>query len=118
MSWNEAEILAARGTILKAAEEMLVGKLSYIEGARIIVAAGTAARLDERDVDLQPFVGIVSETDALPFGEMRKHWQAAALDALQPEIDEKEGWARGLANAIAKASSSTFQHEDNRGGLA
>jgi hypothetical protein len=27
---------------------------------------------------------------------------------LQPEIDEKEGWARGLANAIAKASSSTF----------
>jgi hypothetical protein len=108
MSWNEAEILAARGKILKAAQDMLVGKLSYIEGARKIVAAGTAARLEERDVDLLPFVGIVSETDALPFGEMRKHWQAAALDALQPEIDEKEGWARGLANAIAKASSSTF----------
>jgi hypothetical protein len=28
---------------------MLAGKLSYIEGAREIVAAATAARLDERD---------------------------------------------------------------------
>jgi hypothetical protein len=27
---------------------------------------------------------------------MRKHWQAAALDALQPEIDRKEAWARGF----------------------
>jgi hypothetical protein len=90
MSWNEAEILAARGKILKAAQDMLVGKLSYIEGARKIVAAGTAARLEERDVDLLPFVGIVSETDALPFGEMRKHWQAAALDAPSAG-DRREG---------------------------
>jgi len=59
---------------------MLAGKLSYIEGAWEIVAAGTEARLDERESDLLPLV--VSETDALPLGEMRKHWQAAALDAL------------------------------------
>ena len=77
---------------------MLAGKLSYIEGAREIVAAATAARLDERDADLLPFVGIVSETDALPFGEMRQHWQAAALRALQPEIDQKETWARGFGD--------------------
>jgi hypothetical protein len=96
MSWNETEILAARHTIFRAALDMLAGKLSYIEGARKIVAMGTTARLDERDGDLLPFVGIVSETDALPFGEMRKHWQAAALGALQPEIDQKEAWARGF----------------------
>jgi hypothetical protein len=96
MSWNESEILAARGRILKTAQEMLTGKLSYIEGARKIIATGKAARLDEWDPDLVPFVGIVSETDALPFGEMREHWQAAALDALQPEIDQKEAWACGL----------------------
>jgi hypothetical protein len=96
MSWNESEILAARGSILTAAQDMLGGKLSYIEGARKIVAAGATARLDERDADLLPFVGIVSETDALPFGEMREYWQAAALDALQPEIDQKEAWAGGF----------------------
>jgi hypothetical protein len=33
MSWNEAEILAARGRILKAAHDMLAGTLSFIEGA-------------------------------------------------------------------------------------
>lgn len=96
MSWNESEILAARRSIFKAAQDMLAGKLSYIEGARKIVAARRTARLDEWDVDVLPFVGIASETDALPFGEMRKHWQAAALDALQPEIDRKEAWARGF----------------------
>jgi hypothetical protein len=96
MSWNESEILAACGRILKIAQHMLTGKLSYIEGARKIVATGKTARLDEWDPDLVPFVGIASETDALPFGEMREHWQVAALDALQPEIDEKEAWARSF----------------------
>jgi hypothetical protein len=35
MSWNESESLAARRKILKAAQDMLVGKLSYIEGATL-----------------------------------------------------------------------------------
>lgn len=81
---------------------MLSGKLSYVEGARKIVAARATARIDERDDDLLPFVGIVSETDALPFGEMRKHWQAVALDALQPEIEQKEAWARGFGEDHCK----------------
>jgi hypothetical protein len=64
MSWNETEIPAACRTILKTAQ-----RLSYVESARKIAAAGTTARLDERDTDLLLlFVGIVSETDALPFG--------------------------------------------------
>lgn len=73
---------------------MLAGKLSYIEGARAIIAAKSLARLDEWDPDLLPFEGINSETDALPFGVTRAHWQATAVDALQPEIDRLEAWAR------------------------
>jgi hypothetical protein len=94
MSWNESEILAARRAIFEAAREMLAGKLSYVDGSRKIVAAIATSRLDERDADLVPFVGIHSDTEALPFGDMRAHWQAAALEALQPEIAEKEAWAR------------------------
>jgi hypothetical protein len=94
MNWNEAEIRKARQAIFGAAQDMLAGRLTYIEGARKIVAASWAARLDERDPDLLPFVGIASETETLPFGEMRAHWQRAALDALQPEIDRMENWAR------------------------
>jgi hypothetical protein len=99
MSWNETEILTARCAILKAAQDILAGTLTCIEGARRIVATAPAARLHERDVDLLPFVAIDSETDALPFGEMRKHWQPAALAMLQSEIDEKEAWARKFGEA-------------------
>lgn len=102
MSWNETEILAARRKIIKAAQDMLVGNISYLEGACKIVAAGPTARIDEWGIDLLPFVGIISETDALPFGEARKHWQAAALKALQPEIDRKEAWARSFGEGHCK----------------
>jgi hypothetical protein len=108
MSWNESEILASRRSIFNAAQDMLAGKLSYIEGARKIVAARRTARLDEWDVDVLPFVGIDSETDALPVGEMRKHWQAAALDALQPEIDQKEAWARGFGEPHCRSLVERF----------
>ena len=94
MSWNESEIIDARRAMLDAAQFMLAGKLSYIEGARKIIAAKRLARLDEWDPDLIPFEGINSETDALPFGEIRARWQAAALAALQPDIDRLEAWAR------------------------
>jgi hypothetical protein len=112
MSWNETEILAARRGILEAAQNMLAGKLSYIEGAHKIVAARTTARLDEWDADLLPFVGIESETGALPFGEMRKHWQAAALEALQPEIDQKEAWARGFGEPHCRSLVKRFSRDN------
>jgi hypothetical protein len=116
MSWNESEILSARRAIFAAAEGMLAGDLSYIEGARKIVAAVGASRLDEWDADLSPFIGIVSDTDALPFGKMRAHWQAAALDALQPEIAKKEAWARQFGephcrNLVERFSSGQIELE-------
>ena len=94
MSWNEAEIRAAHRRIFEAAQAMLMGALSYIEGAREIVSAWRTSKLDERDTDFLPFVGIASETEALPFSKMRAHWSAAALEALQPEIDRSEAWAK------------------------
>ena len=111
MSWNESEILNARQLILGAALDMLAGRLTYIEGARKIVAASWESKLDEWDPDLVPFLGINSETEALPFGEMRAHWQPAALDALQPEIDRMEAWARRFGephcrNLVTRFSSS------------
>jgi len=94
MSWNESQIVAARRAIFQAAQDMLAGKLPYIEGARKIHASMWAAKVDERDSDLVPFFGIVSETDALPTEQTRPLWQAAALERLQPEIDRLEVWAR------------------------
>jgi hypothetical protein len=94
MSWNELDILRARRAIFDAAQGMLAGNLSYIEGARKIVGAIEPSKLGWSEPDLMPFIGIDSETEALPFGEMRAHWQATALEALQPEIAKMEAWVR------------------------
>ena len=108
MSWNESEILAARRAIFAAAQDMLAGRLSYIEGARTIVAAKIASRLDQWDVDLVPFAGIDSDTEAFPFGDMRAHWQAAALEALEPKIIEMEAWARSVGEAHCRSLVKRF----------
>lgn len=97
MSSDERKMMAARAAVFEAVHDMLAGQLSYIEGARKISAARFSCRLDEWDDDLRCFIGIDSDTDALPFGKMREHWQSAALEALQAEIDRKEVWARRLA---------------------
>jgi hypothetical protein len=115
MSWNESEILKARQAIFDTAQDMLAGRLSYIEGARKIVAAWWRSKLDEGDADFLPFVGIDSETEALPIGKIRAHWQPAALEALQPEIDRMETWARECGgeshcrNLVARFSSGQIK---------
>ena len=116
MSWNESEILSARRAIFDTAQDILAGRLTYIEGARKIVAAWWDSSLDEWDADFLPFVGIASETEVLPFGEMRAYWQPAALDALQPEIDRMEAWARRFGepycrNLVARFSSGQIKVE-------
>jgi hypothetical protein len=95
MSWNEAEIMSARRAILETTQDMLAARISYIAGSRIIAAQQFAARLDSVP-EILPFVGIGSEIEALPLGEMRIHWQAAALEALQPKIEQSEAWARSV----------------------
>jgi hypothetical protein len=110
MSRDEPEVMAARRTIFEAAQDMLAGRLSYIEGARKICPARFAWGLDEWDSDLVPFVGIDSETDALPFGEMRSHWQASALKALEPEIAQKEAWARNVGDPHCRGLVGRFSN--------
>jgi hypothetical protein len=113
MGWNESEIANARRAIFDTAKAMLAGKLSYIEGARKIVAAKSLARLDELDADLLPFEGIDSETDALPFGVTKAHWQGAALEALQPEIDRLEAWARQLGEPYCRNLVARFSGQSD-----
>ncbi|MGJ5219991.1 hypothetical protein ACQR16_34080 [Bradyrhizobium oligotrophicum] len=83
--------------------------MSPIEGARIIARLRFAARL-ETDADILAFVGIESETDALPIGGGRAHWQAQALIDLQEPIDDLQRSARDVGssrcrNLLARADS-------------
>ena len=109
MSWNETEILAARRGIIGACQGMLAGELLYIEGARKVLSFQREAKLADLDDDLLPFIGIFSETDALPIGEQQRSlWQPAALAALQPEIDRKEAWSRSFGEAACRRLIERF----------
>ncbi|MDH2341392.1 hypothetical protein [Bradyrhizobium sp. SSUT77] len=96
MSRNLPEITAARRQILDAAKQVLSRATTAIEAARIIARCRFEAKLED-DPDILPFVGIDSETDALPLGHDQIHWQARALADLQPKIEEAETWAREFA---------------------
>jgi hypothetical protein len=103
MSWNELEIAEARRRIVEACQNMLGGKLSFIEGAREVLSFQEEAKLPDLDDDLLPFMGIVSETDSFPIGEQQRAlWQPATLAALQPEIDQKEAWSRDFGEAACR----------------
>ena len=90
--------MGARRTILETAQDMLAARISYIEGSLKIIVQQFVARVDSAP-EILPFVGIASETEALPLGEIRMYWQAAVLEALQPKIEQSEAWARSVGEA-------------------
>jgi len=100
--WNQSEVIEARRLILEAAKGVLSGAISPIEGARNIARTRFDARL-ESDPDILRFVGIDSETDALPIGTDRIYWQTQALAQLQGEIDKSQAWAREVATAYCQS---------------
>jgi hypothetical protein len=82
--------------IAETASHMLPGAVSYIRGARRIAGLRFDAAL-ETDPDILPFVGVDSETDALPIEtDVRKLWSPEALEKLQLKIDSAESWARSI----------------------
>ena len=97
----------ARREIGKTAKAMLSGATSFIEGAHDLAGLRSSAGL-EKDPDFTTFVGIDSETDAFPMGEVRKLWNAEALAKLQPEIDRAEAWAREVGLEECKRLALRF----------
>jgi len=90
--------------VLEAARALLSGSIGIIEAARQI--AGTRLYADDieqlRDEDYVTFVGIDSETDHLPLGQIRQHWCVEALGQKDREIRAYEEFYRAAAVVAAK----------------
>lgn len=103
-------------TIIETLHAMLEGRMSWISGAHAICGSMPEAGLF-RDREFDPFIGVVSETDALPIDpKLRELWNEDALLALQPKIDAKELWARlflkpKCERLLARLSGSSPSHE-------
>ncbi len=76
------------------ARKMLSGEVDYLEGA---IELSSLLRLAELDDTFTKFATVSSEIDSLPIGEVRRHWSQAALEKLQPEIEEATAWAKELS---------------------
>ena len=110
MSINVHEITRARAVIIETAEQMLAGDLSYIEGSRTIFAMIPSARVSDMD-EFRAFVGIYSETDRFPFGDVQKLWEPDALTRMQPEFDRAEQWAKAYGEPACRAVIERLQRE-------
>ncbi len=89
-------------------------KVSFLEGARQICSAARSLGL-EKDPDINAFILIDSETDALPLGELRRHWLPEALAKLEPELRQAETWARSVGSKACESIINRFKDDARRG---
>ena len=80
---------------------------SPILGARELSRLLASLGCDLDDPDYRTFVGIDSETDALPVGRTREHWAPEALAEKAADIARAEKWAiefgrDAFANVVAR----------------
>lgn len=98
-----------RAQILALVKRFLSGQIGVIETARALHPFCDLPEPNLRPY-LRTFVGIDSETDALPVGAVRKHWTPQALHQKDREIAAAERhWheaARIAASNIARLLSS------------
>ena len=100
-STNETEILRAQSEVLSTARGILSGEVGIVEGARRLTKLGHALGAD-RDSDFTFFVGLDSETDHLPVGEVRSHWAEDALRRTDEELRACESFYRADAFRICQ----------------
>jgi hypothetical protein len=76
--------------LLARANAHLTGKVGPIETARAFSGfGGVDQALDKL---LMTFVAVNSETDGLPTGEVRQHWNAESLKREDIQIAKAESW--------------------------
>lgn len=91
---------------------MLDGQLSFLIGSQRLAALRHEIDTAGDDADFMVFVAIDSETDALPLGAVREHWDQNALARLEPEIEEAERWAASAGGDACKSLIARFGGPD------
>jgi hypothetical protein len=93
---NQTDVPQARSEVVLIAQRVLSGGCGIVEGARQL--SGLAHRLAaEHDPDFTFFIGVDSETDHLPLGDVRQRWAEDALRNKDEELRSLEGFFRADA---------------------
>lgn len=91
---------------------MLDGQLSFLIGSRRLAALRHEMDAAANDADFLVFVAIHSETDGLPLGAVREHWDQDALARLEPDIEEAEHWAANVGAGSCRSLVARFGEQD------
>jgi Protein of unknown function (DUF2489) len=107
---NESE-LEARQELVTLCRAMLVGQLSFFEGALRICSLRFKVGASENDPDIMAFVAIDSETHHLPPKYVQHLWSSEALLRLQPEFEKTEVWANSFASKACENLLKRFTQQ-------
>ncbi len=101
----------ASAKIVATAQHILSGQLGIVAGARQL----SGLRFDvgaEHDADFIFFVGVDSETDHLPVGEVRSRWSSDALKAKDEELQTYESSVRDKAFRVCQSLIQRYETHD------
>jgi hypothetical protein len=105
---DEPHRLELHQQVVATARDFLVGNISVTEAARRLV--GLAHELGAAFEDpFLTFVGIDSETDTFPLGEVRNNWNP---DALLKEDAEREFYEASVRERALEAAGEILQRYD------
>ena len=105
------DVSHARRRVAETAAGMLDGTVPFLEGVRVLTGLRDKVGVAQDDEDFMIFVVVDSETDALPVGEVRKHWATEALQRLEPEIEDATQWAKQFSGAACVSLVARFGSE-------
>lgn len=110
--YNLAHREYVNSRMLRFARDLLAAKIGVIEAARRLreFHGGLCTAAPEIGETLRSFVAIDSETDNLPIGEVRRHWNPRALASLDGEIAAAESLYRETA---LRAAARLFEQIEN-----
>ncbi len=108
MTTSEPEVALARMEMAAAAEAMLRGAVSYIEGSRIICSLMHDAGVDVLAEPFVAFVSISSQTEIVPIGKVREQWSAEARLSHACDWERAEQFAQKALEAECRELAAEF----------
>ena len=97
MALPELIVFSNRQKVVALARDLLAERIGIVQCSRALAFLSHRVGAAQFDTDFLLFVGIDSETDHLPIGEVRRHWAADALATKDAELAEAEAFYRPQA---------------------
>lgn len=109
--YNEEHRRLAGAKIVATAQRILSGELNIVAGARQLASL----RFDvgaEHDSDFIFLVGVDSETDHFPVGEVRSRWSTDALREKDGELQAYEASVRERTFQVCRSLIQKYKAHD------